>query len=453
MKDSEFYTAPESWPQPPDEDQTLWEGTVTASAAKPKKKAAGRIRKKMSESLAGVTAAAIAVVMVANALPSLKDSFADLEDIVGEICPMCGVEGCPYYYEGREGLTLSYDGRPEYLEYDHYDMNGFTERDNATWEYCTAILTEDLQRLLLYADKKLTSNMKGHRYVSWFASDHAEPADGRPAVTGFRTICRDANTDEYKSSVYVYLIYTTDGDFSGYDIGDEVYSDGVEMEWLDERAFPVEGIPNARIYVYSDLGDEFLDAAIDYFHAEVADGPGVQLTLGDSMYFQETETCYRTYHDYYFGGSTSGYLFNEDGEEISRYFYTDFYTKEYCFTHGFSIEFAPDSWVKIFEKYAQLNEDAPKYGHEAYFPILYLGRTSVNKITYLCYVAYADGYLYDESNYRITCLLVPEQEPNIVFVESGEASPEEITAMLAGELPAEYILEQYYTTLSQVTLQ
>lgn len=450
MKDPEFYTVSEGWPQPPDEDCTLLEGQTITAAAKPKKKAAGRIRKKMSESLAGVTAAAIAVVMVANALPSLKDSFGDLEDIVGEICPMCGVEDCPYYDEGREGLTLSYDGKPEYLEYDHYEMNGFTERDTTAWEYSSAIITEQSERLLLYVDKEITSSMKGMRYLSWFTTNHENPDDGRPAVTGFRTICRDSATDAYKNSVYVYLIYTTDGDFGGYDIADEVYSDEVEMEWLDERIFPVDGIPNARIYVYSDLGDEYMEKVIDYCHVEKADGPGVRLTLGKTMYFQETEGCYRTYHDNYFAGSTTSYSFNEDGEEVQHYFWSDFYTKEYRFSQSFWIEFAVDSWVKIFEKFAQLNEDAPKYGHKAYFPIVYVGEATVNEITYLCYAGYLDDPAEENSGW-VTFLLVPEQEPNIVFVEDHYVSPEELTALIAGDLPAEYIMEQCYAGLSQVS--
>lgn len=451
MKDSEFYTAPEGWPQPPDEDQTLLEGSVTASAAKPKKKAAGRVRKKLSESLAGVTAAAVAVVMVANSIPSLKDSFGDLMDIVGEICPMCGVEGCPYYDEGREGLTLSYDAKPEYLKYDSYKMNGFVDRDQGTWQYCEAIITADSQRLLLHTDDAFAQGVDGHSYTSWFTVNTEAPAVERYAVTGLRTIWRDGDTREYIGSVYAYLIYSADGDFTTYDVGKEVYEDDVEMEWLDERSFPVDGIPNARIFVYSDLGDEYMDKVIDYCHVEQIDGPGVRYALGSTMYFQETEDHYRIYHDFYHASSSTRYSFYENGQEVDHYFWSDFCVKEYRFSQDFRIEFAADSWVKIFEKYAQLNEDAPKYGHEVYFPITYVGEATVNDITYLCYAGYMDDTPDEPDRQWATFLLVPKQEPNIVFVESHYATPEELTALITGDLPAEYIMEQCYAGLSQVS--
>ena len=81
MKDSEFYTIKENWPQPPDDSCTLDStGQGSTSTRKKKKLSSAKVKKKMSESLAGVTAAAVAVVMLSTSIPA----FRDLSDCLGD---------------------------------------------------------------------------------------------------------------------------------------------------------------------------------------------------------------------------------------------------------------------------------------------------------------------------------------------------------------------------------
>ncbi len=458
LKDSEFYTVSEEWPQPPDDSCTL-ESVHGSSSAKPKKKSSSRVRKKMSESLAGVTAAAVSLVLVASSLPGMKDVVDDfpIQDILGESCPICRVEDCPYYYDGMEGLTLSYPAKPEYLPYDLYKMNGYTDRDKQTCKNCHAITTADYKRLVFYADNELTDLMAGHQHWTDFGSNMEHPIQGEPSVSGFSIMSRDEKSDEYLSAFFVYLVYSPEGNYSGFDISNEIFWDDVTIDDLDFRAFPVEGIPNAQIHIYTDLGAEFMGQAIRYCHVDVAEGFGTRHSLGETMYFQETDWCFRTYYDEHLWSWVQTFGFNEGDGEVERYFTSSLDAKKYSISDLYGsesfIEFITGSWVEVFEKYAKLNAEAPKLGHKAYFPIQYLGETSVNGITYLCYVAYTDSPVDDVNHYQwATYLCIPKQEQNIIFVDSVSISPEEITALLSGKLDADYLAERM-AILSQVTLR
>ena len=61
LKDLEFYRTAEEWPQPPDDPCTLADLSAETKTKPKEKKSNRRARKKMSESLAGITAAAVAV--------------------------------------------------------------------------------------------------------------------------------------------------------------------------------------------------------------------------------------------------------------------------------------------------------------------------------------------------------------------------------------------------------
>lgn len=455
MKDLEFYTTSEEWPAPPDAPRTLADPRRSGEDAKPKKKSSGRIRKKMSESLAGVTAAAIAVVMLASSLPALKDvvdDFPFLEEIIPEItvpevtapvvldgCPWCDKGNCPYMPYGGRGLTLANDAyiSNEYLAYDLYQMNGFTDRDRHGDFSCHAVLTQTGQRLVLQVEGSLLSGY-GPYSVRRFSDNPLLLDETKIAASGIHWDRSGADLYDYDpAEVYLYLAYSVDGDYSGLDLG-------ADLEGFTFRATPVEGVPNAQLQVYADR-DEFLADVDDWYYLEVVAERSIRYPLGDTMYFQENEDAYRTFHDEY----EPVYILNPEGEDEQTWlFLLNFETKQYSTNEG-NICFAEASWIDILAKMAELNEQAPKYGHQVCFPILDLGQTAVNSITYRCYAIYMDDNSQQKS---VTYVCVPEQEPEILLSFSCKHSEAEMADLLSGGITADHLAEKY-ETLSQVTLR
>lgn len=449
MKDSEFYTVSEEWPQPPDEACTL-QGGQTTTLTRPKKKTNSRVRKKLSESLAGVTAAAVAVVMVVSSLPSLKDVFDDIpipDDIIpeaslgsGEPCLVCGERGCPYMVWDEPGLYVNYPGQTAYLPYDLYQMNGFTERDRELDLSCYILRTETHQRLVLEVDMRLFDDVtRGGHWMDVLINSELWEED-KPGASGKHYQIYDEKSGDLQNEVYLYLAYSPDGDFSQLDLEED-------LTGLEFRAFPVANVPNAQIHVYTDLGEEFISKVEENCQVEVLEEETNRFTLGDTMYFQEQEYGYRIFNDEMLS-YLHVYLGAMDENALYWHFVAGFDIKRY-FTNDAEICFASASWISIFEQWKELNGLAPKYGHKVCFPIVDLGEAAVNRITYHCYAIYMNDDSEDRRDVTFVC--VPVQEPEILISLHYYQSEEEMAALLSGEIDAAYVTEE--GILTQITLR
>lgn len=470
MKDPEFYTVSEDWPQPPDEPCTLRAAPKpTATAAAPKKKSKTRIRKKMSESLAGITAAAVAVVMVASALPTMKDIFEEefLGDLipdstvmeskpveskptvetVGKRCPICGELDCPYYsvHNGLEGLRLTYDGEPEYLEYDLYAMNGFNKQDQDTAQRAAAINTETDARLALRISEAVNDLLMGSRTWSPL-TDNLYVWGDVVGVSGFEVYFEDDASADVEHVLYVYLAYSPGGEFPADTIAEDLDIQE-ETAALHFTSSGVAGVENAELHVYSDLGEEFNQAVLECCIVDVITEPDCSFTLGQTMQLQEGTVVHRTFEDELLWKACYYVPVSQEKGELWA-FEANFYYKTYAI-NDMTITFAATSWLDLFEQWWDLSDLAPKYMHQTCFPIYYLGETAANGITYRCYATYVAD---DSEDYYVTYLVVPKQEQEILISFTEYFSAEEIAALQSGQLDAKDIADTY-EIFSQITLR
>lgn len=455
LKDLEFYRAAEEWPQPPDDPCTLAD-LSTETKTKPKeKKSNRRARKKMSESLAGITAAAVAVVVLTSTI-SPKDFFNEdfLEDkpvveVQKNTCPTCGIKKCPYYdvYDQVEGLTITFDQEPERLPYDLYALNGFTgdrERNNL-YETYEAITTETGKRLILRVDGGAFSAMGSVN--SWrLVAYNTNLGNGSDlAISGGGVESEDEKSGD-RYSVYMYLAYATDGNLDPARIAEEY---GRQPEWagMDFQSFPVENVPNAQIHVYSDLGQEYVNYFIEYCQVQILEEMNVRYTLGKTMYLQEDNWGWRTFGDLDLGGTS--YMVNADADGATQWFFDAYFDIKMYHINYDPITFASVSWLDIFAKWEQLNIAAPALGHKVCFPIHYLGETVVNGITYRCYATYADS---DAEPQWCRYMCVPMQEQEILLSFTDRLSEEVMTAILHGAFDGDDVAERF-PLLHRITLR
>lgn len=463
LKDSEFYTVSEEWPQPPDEACTL-KGGQTSTLTRPKKKTNSRVRKKLSESLAGVTAAAVAVVMVASALPTMKDifeeDFFDEEIIggtvaeskpnleVGEPCPICGERNCPYYCfeEGMEGLRISYLEEPEYLEYDANAMNGFNTLDLETCMYAPVIYTETDERLVFRLGEELSNLVDGG--VHWSPLGTYTYVWGGDAIgaSGYSVVFEDEKSMKDPHVLYVYLVYAANGVCAPEKIAEELDIQE-ELSGLQFTVSKVEGIEKAEFHVYSDLGEEFNQAVLECCIARKITELDLTFTLGKTMRLREGTVVHRSYYDLHHLGMRQ---YVPVAEEIGGLwlFEADFYHKTYAI-NDMNITFAATSWLDLFAQWRELNGLATKYGHQVCFPLYDLGETSANGITYRCYATYAADI--GEDHY-VTYLVVPQQEQEILISFTEYCFSEEMEALRSGLADGHEIAEMY-EIFSQITLR
>lgn len=436
MKHTEFYTSPENWPQPPDEDQTLWEGTVTASAAKPKKKAAGRVRKKLSESLAGVTAAAVAVVMLSNSIPVLKDAFADFPELpdfdIGEICPVCNNQECPYFADGAPGLRISLESDPIYSETgDLYAMPGFSVDDERYWHRnYPCIFTDDGQRIVFrlqidFGDK-LPFTAESYPVVGEHTADEGYGYDRSYAG-------QVLYQDEERNYVCAYLVYSADEENAIVTV-DEILYDHPYLDFYPEQANyrqrEIPGVSNAKLFLCSNLDDTFLAEWMTYAEVEVIE-PDQTYDLGQTMRFTESGYNSRDYCDEYWGGVIHHYGFNTDEDDVMHKLYLDFAAKNYQTRFAYEIQFNQVGWKAVFDRWRDLNEDAPETGHEVAFPMEELNSVTVNGIEYDCYIVYTAAPVDDVNDYQwIRYYFVPRQEGTMAVIDQRSIDPERLRRML-----------------------
>lgn len=443
MKDLEFYRAAEEWPQPPDDPCTLADISAETEIKPKEKKSNRRVRKKMSESLAGVTAAAVAAVVMMNTI-SPKDFFKEdflgnspIVDVQNEVCPICSTKGCPYYDtdDQMEGLTITFKQEPERGVYDLYAMNGFVGSEyNNIYETYEAITTETGQRLILKVEGGVFT--RGHGNTTWRLityNTENQRGDTLAFSGGGVEFTEEKSGDTYE--VYVYLAYAADGNLDP-DRIDEAYDGRVDWTGMAFRSFPVDGVANAQIHVYSNMGQEYMETIWDACQVMVLPEKNVRYPLGQTMYFQENGDICRRFCDLDHGW-TGHFIRTYEGSEEWK-FNAHFDTKTYSIDYE-TITFAAVSWLDVFDQWQQLNIAAPSYGHSVCFPIYELGETVVNGIAYRCYAVYADtGAEFMWGEY----LCVPLQEPNILLSVHARISEEVKTALQSGMMDANNALEE-----------
>jgi hypothetical protein len=464
MPDSEFYQIEENWPQPPDDSCTLEAAEQGTTSVKRKiKPSRAKMKKKMSESLAGVTAAAVAVVMVATAIPSLKDAFQDFPELPDfeyyEFCPVCKIEDCPYFAHGDPGLRITLDSDPDNIDVeDIYTMAGFTTYDLAYRHYnADAIFTEEKQRLIICAKPDLFSMLPIIDVDDIPVSHNADGyMDEETAYTGIVCCGEDEKSPMQYNYFHALIVYDDSGTVP------QITPKQIEEEYKDFDSIPsdltyrtreIQGVPNAQLQICSNLDGQMLDTAMDYLEIMVLDDY-YTMELGKTMLFAETEDCCRGYNDLRYGGITSHYGFEIDGMEHSRALSFHVEGKEYQIKTGYdqsTIIFYDTGWKAIFDRWRDLNEEAPESGHQVYFILEELNRLTVNGIVYQCYMAYSTHPIDDvNDNQWAWIYLVPQQEEKIAIEDRRGVSPEELQSLLEkGITEDDHIMD----ILRQITLR
>lgn len=443
MKHTEFYTAPESWPQPPDEEQTLELTQQGSGPAKKKKKSlATKAKKKMSESLAGVTAAAVAVVMLSNSIPVLKDAFEDFPELpdfsVGEICPVCGTEECPYFVDGDPGLRISLDSDVTYSETgDLYAMPGFSVDDGRYLSQSyPCLFTDDGQRIVLRL-------LNDFRYNLPFLPTEGYPITGELSMdegfaynrsyTGQIFYGEDEKSPGTEYYVYAIIVYAPEEENPIVMPEDIMFQHSYvdfDPQQANYRRREIPGVSDAWLLLCSNLDDIFLQEWMTYAEVEVIE-PDQTYDLGQTMRYTEAGFYCRDYCDEYWGGVIHHFGFNTDGEDVMHMLYLDFYAKNFSFVPGHEIQFNQVGWKAVFDRWRDLNEDAPETGHQVYFPMEEMNSVTVNGIEYDCYIIYTAQPVDDVNDYPwIWYYFVPKQEGTMAVVERQSISPERLQKLL-----------------------
>ena len=442
MKNSEYYTIEENWPQPPDDSCTLDNAVQQGSAPahKKKKKSSAKAKKKMSESLAGVTAAAVAVVMLSTSIPVLRDAFDDFPelpdfDVGGDICPVCSKEECPYYYDGDPGLWISLGSEAQRSDSDDlYSMRGFVE-DTERYYFVNypCVFTSSGQRIVM----RLT-----YDYTKYFpvtdsrdyplSSEYAEY--GESNYSGLLLVGDDEKSPGQRNYFYAVVNYNADGTQQLITpevlLSDHSYID-IDPSESNYRVREIPNVPNAQLQVFSDLDDALLEELINCIDIDVVEGQYNTYDLGETMRFTEYMYCYRDYKDFEYSKMSSSYGFNySDGEE-RRSLCLDFLTKTYHLRIDYEVNFCAAGWKAVFDRWRDLNENAVESGHQVYFPVEELQSYSINGIEYTCYIAYTTEPVDDVNGYPwIWYYFVPKQERTIAITDHRSISPEMLKKLL-----------------------
>ncbi len=469
MPDQEFYRSPEHWPQPAEEACTL-ENTPEATIPREpkKKKKSARQRKKLSESLAGVTVAALTVVMVATAIPDMKDAFGGIQDDFqgilggsGEICPVCG-QDCPYYNNGLPGLEIALDDRPEYLGVSNLDaMAGFTYDDREYDEFTGAVMTESGQRLVLRVSNELWNNFSFRNGTDyWGNSDMEFWPEGR-VHTGIFSNVEDEDIPGSDRFVYVGLVYDPTGampmpDTELLQSWKEDYDFESKEIHIRTRYIPVDGQEHAHILLMTDLDSVDMEELAKSVRVETVEETGLTFDLGSTMVFTETDEVLRNYNDGDTAGIRNSFDFNTDAGPVRYALNQSFWRKEYSISVGNQdreILFAAVSWHRILDQWQELNENAAATGHNVAFPLVRLEKITANGITYQVY-AYYTAVPVDDMNdtHRVQFYYVPEQEPAVAIHSRWNITSEELNRMLEGGRVPERYREEIQVLLNQITL-
>ena len=435
MKDPEFYHAQENWPQPPDDSCTLEPLEQVKRTAKKKNKAASaKAKRKMSESLAGVTAAAVAVVMLSTSIPALKDAFDDLPQLPDftqpeytmQSCPICERPDCPYFLYVNDqicyGIDISFADLAGEVTYSHgediYTLSGFITDDLLHVRHET-IVTEKNERIVLVGSNTY-DGLDGAWH--WISQNKYMYDPVGIAYTGFLAEMTDEKSPGDTNFALINLVYDPSGAPQLIDL--ETISEtrvlDVDISGAEYYTVDILDHPNIQLQFASDLGMEFLQELAGQFYVEYVKDVGLTYPLGQTMYLTETQQVYRGYDDY--GLGFGGTIFNTGNTALDdQYFLHYSFCRKYYSFLGSSdatltdIVFSQVSWNAVFSRWQELNAEAPDYGHAVYFPVAKLSDVTVNGIDYSAYAVYStvDLQSFSDFCYLFECYFVPKQEDTV----------------------------------------
>lgn len=463
MRDTEFYSLEENWPQPPDDACTLEAIAPNAPVAGRKKKSFSKVRKKMSESLAGVTAAAVAVVMVATAIPSLKDAFDDFPHLpdfgTREICPVCNYEECPFFVDGNPGLCVSLDSDPEYSDSeDIYTMSGFSRDDDLyLYRNYPCIFTENGTRIIIRFKNDIRSLLPIHDMEEHPVVNNTRlTEDGEPAYTGMIWYGEDEKSSGQENYLYAVVAYNQYGEAPLIDpfrvMSHQEYI-SFDPQEPNYHVSDVPNMPHTQVQIISNLDKELLAEFVTCIEVITMDS-ATDFALGKTMLFTESEDCRRNFADMEYWSTTSYHGFNhQDGDQM-RSLCIQVRCKEYWIeisNFEQTIIFNDTGWKAVFDRWRDLNEQASESGHEVYYPVEELEDITVNGITYSCYIVYTAESVDDVNGYPwIWYYLVPQQEETIAIMDRQSISPEELQKLIEERSVDRFSLE---VLLDQITLR
>ena len=430
---NEYYNTSENWPQPEDEANTLeLEGYMGRTPVKKKNTSSKKQRRKLSESLAGVTAAAVAVVMVSAATPSLRGISSGLNDLIpSEICMICGDLDCPYWdTDGMEGLRITSDAVTTWHDLDPYAMNGFVYKNG---NQSSGLWLQNGERVTLQVDPydEMEGLQKNHMNIDvWELGWRTD----RPAYTNWEFMNLEDESGTNIGHVVVQLVYYPDGVVPNKNYGlREVFLN----EFGDDHyyfATSVDGIENVQLRVHTNADRFSNEEILDYCHVQVLKESNLTYTVGDTMTFTETEDVVRLWTDEVLSGYHRTLGFQYDSGEERKVMMFDVGHKHY-YISGYwnetAIAFLEDSWYNIFDQWQELNDNAASKGHQICFAMKHAGETTVNGITYDLYLTYTtapvDGYNHFP---WLSHFYVPQQEPEIAIHFEESIEPEELAKLL-----------------------
>ncbi len=463
MMDEQLNQAPEYWPQPPDEASTLNGGAMPTTHPPRKKPKSTKKRKKLSESLAGVTVAAVAVVMVATAIPGSAgvQSTPDFYPEPAEICPVCQEAGCPYFRDGMPGLRITVEEEPERMNGNDRDsMLGYTNSGRETMEFIGSVLTESGQRVVLRIDDEVRASLPERSASAHWGNRELryDPETVVYADLFFELGGEDPNRDSF---LYVGLIQDPAGETKEPDMARlEDMRSSMNLKEKDIRCLSqsIRGCREEKLLLMTNDDSLDLDSLLKYIHVEVIEEWDISYDLGKTMVFTESEEVLRNFYDGDIGGITHFFGFDRDGVGEDHFLSEDFSHKIYgVYTDlrgGLEIQFAAVSWHEIFDKWEQLNRDAEKTGHTVAYPLLRLDDAEVNGITYNIYAYYTAESVDDISNYPwIWYYYIPEQEPDMAITDHWGIHDDELEIVLDRNWPTEAHWSQISEVLEQITLK
>ncbi len=466
MIDDEFYQSPEDWPQPPDESCTLDASVHSTARARKTKGLSKKERKKLSQSLAGVTAAAVTVVMLSGTLPQLALPGLDIPDLKpvagSDNCPLCGIQDCPYYIDDQDcyGLSIIDTTKPDFLDADDISgMPGFTLTDDSDMGYIGSAVTPEGHRLVFQmSDMNIIDDNELFNTV-WYSEFRGE--NNEYQYTGYLMTSEDNASQRTEYLWYGFCQGHTGAvqvptpeilrDFVG---PEEIDFSGADAVVLTRD---VPGFPEIQLQVLTNSvrvdPQVFLDS-MQFYESDFC-----RQSLGQTMYLTETDRIYRIYEDnmtYGVRWNDRGYYYDMPTRYILEHDFAQKWFELEChdsrYIHQWQLSFCVGGWDRILSRWNQLNEDAPKFGHEVHFPLKNLGQLHFNGITYDCWLSYrqdSQGALYSGMLY-----LVPLQE-TMVSVQIDLYSDDLIDEVLtAGAIPRDGALyDDLAVILNQITLK
>ena len=504
LNSTEFYIPPEDWPQQSEEKCTLESINVTAQSKKKKAPDTSRAKKKMSESLAGVTAAAVTVVMLSTSIPILPEIVIDIPDYGRrETCPVCEQVECPYFDRGFSGLQLSlgpdnyaemyerydlydwddldaladlygpeeltdletlYDLQSQYGSYnDFYTMQGFSLHRPYIQAPMSCIETEEGQRLVLHLDNSFTADLYDGWSMNTRQSIHSDDSADLsfsglfiPLVKRESPPSDDTVYDASASATdYICAVVTYDKTGENRFLDPYIYLKYISFLDITSRPYnytvrDIPGVPNAQLQLVSSLDiTEFYDQ-FEYCSAVVIETKDQVFDLGKTMRFAETDSVYRTYGDHETTSLSQNYSFFEGapGDFVHALTY-DFPFKSYSIGPSCDIFLSDEGMNHILDLAFDLNQKAPETGHQVFFPAVELNPCTVNNITYRCYLLYHEETYYN--TYDALCFMVPQQEMEVAIEFYASLSAKQLENLLDTRDPATAF--EISELLNQITLR